>query len=136
MSDQPPQSENTSAERRPASVEQAYALAGRAARIAVKLRELERQWERLGNRWHALDRARLTKEARVAQQAYVEQRRQVYAARKAARAAFRDLRAAQEGLSDADWVRYRDLLEARIEAGEPPWQSAAALLVAARSAEP
>jgi hypothetical protein len=102
----------------------------------VRLRELERQWDQLGDRWHALDRARLNKDARVAQQAYFEQRRQVYAVRKAARAAFRDLRAVQERWSEADWQRYRDLLEARIEAGEPPWQSAATLVVAARSAEP
>jgi hypothetical protein len=119
----------------PGSVEFAYALAQRCARIAVTLAKQEQEWERLGHRWHALDVTRRNREAVIVRQAYVEQGRRVYAARKATHAAFRDLRAVQDGWTQADWERYRDLLESRMEAGDAPWQAPEALAIASRSAE-
>jgi hypothetical protein len=96
-------------------IEEAYALAARAAHLAVLLQSAGQQLNSVGNLWSAADQARLVKEARAARESYRRMQQRRDALRRAYASTWRDLRHLQRGWSAQEWQRYQALIEERIE---------------------
>lgn len=96
--------------------EEALRLVRRCARIAVRAHPLRERLNRVGNLWAAADQARLGAEARAARQEYTELRGRLQRLQRAYRAIWRTLRRLQRDWDEEQWERYRELVDAHLEA--------------------